>query len=99
LQRASAFLDEPAEGAIDQIFGILFAEKIDLAFEAKLEQGGCHRYSVGGVRRLLDPLRELALDRVRVGLRAFLEGCEFPVEILAGAESLLLGVLDLPSHG
>jgi hypothetical protein len=41
LQRAPAFLDEAAEGAIDQVFGILFAVKIELAFKSELEKSGC----------------------------------------------------------
>jgi hypothetical protein len=75
-----AFLDDAAERSLDEIPGIFFAEKLDLAFKSELEEGRRHARSVGRVRGLLDKLREVALDRVGVGLHALLVGRDFLVE-------------------
>jgi hypothetical protein len=42
LQRPPAFLDHAVEGAIDQVFGILFAVKIELPFKSELKKSSCH---------------------------------------------------------
>jgi hypothetical protein len=44
-----AFLDDAAEGAIDQVFGILFAVKIELLFKSELEKSGCHARTIRGM--------------------------------------------------
>jgi hypothetical protein len=41
-----AFLDEAFKAILDEIVGIVLAQKIELPFEAKLEQSGCHAHIV-----------------------------------------------------
>src|SRR5438105_1749616 len=72
LQRAPACLRDAVERSVHEVARILLVVKIELAFEAKLKEGGCHRYMIGG-RRVLDVFRDLALDGVGMGPRALLE--------------------------
>ena len=63
LQGAPALLDDAAKASLDEILGILVAVKIQLAFKAKLEQSRRYLRPIGGVRGLLDKLREVFFDR------------------------------------
>jgi hypothetical protein len=42
IEKPPAFLDDTAKASLDKVLGILFAVKIELALEAKLEQSGRH---------------------------------------------------------
>ena len=75
-----------------RFLGILVAVEIRLAFKAKLEQSRRYLGPIGGVRGLLDKLREVFFDRRDMDFHALLVDRELFVEVLAGTGDALRDV-------